>query len=192
MNFVPSMKVIFGLSILGLLVACAETLLETPGLSYTKSAPLLLKTEDIQVVSIPESHPSKNKYVQEEADKLRSEMSNWAHSRFKAQGGEHRAVILMNKVTLKVFKDKKSEDMNIRRDIYVGTIDLKLEIQDMQGKTKGMVSASVKQSLGIPDSLTYHERENRLQRLKEELVNAVDAKIVKEISENLLPYVISF
>ena len=67
-------------------------------------------------------------------------------------------------------------------------IDVKIDILDSLGFSKASVSSSVTETVGIPETLTHHERKAQVKRLREELVNAMDSKIIKEISKNLPLY----
>jgi len=185
------MKIVSSVFVLHAMTACSEKALETPGINYAKSGPIMLNVETVQVVSIPDTHPSKNRHAQEEAKLLRAEIERWAHSRFSAQGGEDRAMITINKATLKVLKDSKEREVSrVSRDFYEGKVDIKFDILDSRGFVKGTVSSSIDQTVGIPETYTVHEREAQIKRLREELVNATDNKIVKEISQNLILYMV--
>ena len=61
-------------------------------------------------------------------------------------------------------------------------------ILDDRGFLKGSVSSSVEQTVGIPETYTYYQREAQIKRLREELMNSFDARMVKEISQNLSLY----
>ena len=188
MKYCATLKMIGSVLILHAVTSCSEKILETPGINYAKSSPLKLNVQDIQVVSVPEVHPSKNKPAQEEAVLLRSEIEKWARTRLVPEGGADRAVMTINKVNIKVLKDPKAEVERIKRDFYVGKVDIKLDILDDRGFVKGSVSSSVEQTVGIPETYTYYEREAQIKRLREELMNSLDARMVKEISQNLSLY----
>jgi len=188
MKYCATLKMIGSVLILHTVTSCSEKILETPGINYAKSSPLKLNVQDIQVVSIPEVHPSKNKHAQEEAVLLRSEIEKWARTRLVSEGGADRAVMTINKVNIKVLKDPKAEVERVKRDFYVGKVDVKLDILDDRGFVKGSVSSSVEQTVGIPETYTYYEREAQIKRLREELMNSLDARMVKEISQNLSLY----
>lgn len=188
MKYSATLKIVGSVFILHAMTSCSEKILETPGINYAQNGPVMLNVQDIQVVSIPEVHPSKNKHAQEETVRLRSEIEKWARGRFLSQGGTDRAVITINKVNIKVLKDAKAEVERVKRDFYVGKVDVKLDILDDRGFVKGSVSSSVEQTVGIPETYTYYERVAQIKRLREELVNALDAKIIKEVSQNLTLY----
>jgi hypothetical protein len=182
------LKVFSSLLALQSLTACSESMLETPGINYIKSGPVPLNVQDIQIVSIPEVQVSKNKHAQEEAKYLRAEIEKWARSRFSAQGGVDRAVITLEKVTVRVLKDTEKDISRGPRDFYEGIVEVKIDILDEKGFAKGSVSAFADQKVGIPQTYTYHEKQAQLKRLREELINSIDAKVVKEISRSLIPY----
>ena len=180
------LKIVSCALMLQTIVSCSDKVLETPGIKYVQTGSVVLNVQDIGIVFVPDASLSKNKHAQEEAAILRSDIEKWVRSRFTPQGGEDRAVITVSHAALKMLKDKGDE--GVHRHIYEGKIDVKIDILDSLGFSKASVSSSVTETVGIPETLTHHERKAQVKRLREELVNAMDSKIIKEISKNLPLY----
>ena len=66
----------------------------------------------------------------------------------------------------------------------------KLDILDDRGFIKGTISAAVDHIVEIPETFTVHEKRAQAKKLREELINALDAKMVKEISDHMTAFTI--
>ena len=145
----------------------------------------MLSVNNIQVIAVPTPHSSKDKHVLEEHKNFREEIEKWAHRRFAAQGGLDRAVLTITKA-----KIEKMRIDGYSKDHYEGKVVAKLDILDDRGFIKGTISAAVDHIVEIPDTFTVHEKRAQAKKLREELINALDAKMVKEISDHMTAFTI--
>ena len=176
-------KIMASLLVLGVLPSCSDMLVSTPGIEYKKSNTIMLSVNNIQVVSVPSTHTSKNKHVLEENKIFREEVEKWAHRRFAAQGGIDRGVLTIVKANIRMMRED-----GFSKDHYEGKVEAKLDILDDRGFVKGTISAVVDHIVEIPDTFTVHEKRAQAKKLREEIINALDAKMVKEISQHMMAF----
>ncbi len=185
MDYSSMKKILASLIVLGALPSCTDTdkTLHTPGIDYKKSNTIMLNVNNLQVISVPNAHQPKNRHIQEENKIFREEVEKWAHRRLSAQGGMHRAVLTITKANIRLMRED-----GISRDDYEGKVDVKLDILDDRGYVVGTVSAMVDHVVGVSDTFTVHEKRAQAKKLREEIINALDAKMVKEISQHMTAF----
>ncbi|MGI4850933.1 MAG: hypothetical protein ACRYGR_03235 [Janthinobacterium lividum] len=183
MDYRSMKKVAASILVLGALTSCSDMLVNTPGIEYKKSNTIMLSVNNLQVISVPNTVDSKNKHVLEENKIFHEEAEKWAHRRFAAQGGVDRAVLIITKAKIRLMRENGHSE-----DHYEGMIHATLDILDDRGMARARISGDVDLKVNIPDTFTIHEKRAQVKKMRQDLINALDAKMVKEISQHMMAF----
>jgi len=166
------------------LAGCAEeTLPHVSVLLYPTQAPISL---NIATIRVKERSP-----LIRAPSALRNAVEAWAQARFVASGGERKAVLILEEAGLSKQITPAKDPGFFKPDTYEsynGRLRAKLEILDASGIPTNTVVAEVHHTLRIPDTHSLAQKEEELQRMIEELINALDSQLSRKISEVLQAY----
>lgn len=156
------------------------------GLTYTKDTPLSLNVASAHVEPLPVGSGSAEEII------LQKAAETWGRSRFMSNGTSNRLRVTFTEASLKVTTLPAEPGLFKAgvRDEYRGKLNAAVEIIDDRGFPISRVRADAMRTITVPERTTLAQREAELDRLRDELINALDQNIVMEMRENMTAHMV--
>ncbi len=151
--------------------------------SYKELAPISLNVTSIDVISANKSKTGLERHNQ----LLFAEVEKWARERFLPAGQHGTAVVKISDLSIveSPLSGGKGNLFASRKDQYMGTLAIRVSINDAVGFEKSYVENQVKRSVIVPSSSSLLERENKVKLLIMEMIHDLDAQLSINIKEHL-------